>query len=79
MHVDTNSHKLKVDQKIFAWAWAEMGVASLVTGLELMEQTDFLHGGANSGKQKVIPMIFWVGLVKNGSGHLVHKTLKSAE
>ena len=33
LHVDTNSHKLKVDQKIWEWAWSEMGVASLVTGL----------------------------------------------
>ena len=33
LHVDTNLHKLKVDQKIFGWAWPEMGVASLVTGL----------------------------------------------
>ena len=30
---DTNSHKLKVDQKFLEWAWLEMGVASLVTGL----------------------------------------------
>ena len=33
LHVDTNSHKSKVDQKILGWAWSEMGVASLVTGL----------------------------------------------
>ena len=33
LHVDTNSHKLKVDQKNLGWAWSEMGVASLVTGL----------------------------------------------
>ena len=33
LHVDTNSHKLKVDQKMFGWAWSEMGAASLVTGL----------------------------------------------
>ena len=33
LHVDTNSHKLIVDQKNFGWAWSEMGVASLVTGL----------------------------------------------
>ena len=33
LHVDTNSHKLKVDQKIWGWAWSEIGVASLVTGL----------------------------------------------
>ena len=29
LHVDTNSHKVKVDQKIWGWAWSEMGVASL--------------------------------------------------
>ena len=33
LRVDTNLHKLKVDQKIFGWALPEMGVASLVTGL----------------------------------------------
>ena len=33
LHVDTNSHELKVDQKLFIWAWPEMGVASLVIGL----------------------------------------------
>ena len=32
-HVDTNSHKIKVDLKSFEWEWSEMGVASLVTGL----------------------------------------------
>ena len=32
-HVDTNSLKLKVDQKLFGWVWSKMGVASLVTGL----------------------------------------------
>ena len=45
-----------------------------------MELTDFLHAGANSGKLKVISMIFgWVNIVKIGHGHLVRKTLKSAE
>ena len=33
LHVDTNLHKLKVDQKLFGWAWSKMGVVSLVTGL----------------------------------------------
>ena len=33
LHVDTNSHKLKVHQNIFGWAWSEMSVSSLVTGL----------------------------------------------
>ena len=32
-NVDTNSHKLKVGQKNFGWAWSEMGMASLVMGL----------------------------------------------
>ena len=30
LHVDTNSHKLKVDQKFLGWTWSEMGVTSLV-------------------------------------------------
>ena len=33
LHVDANLLKLKVDQSILGWAWAEMGVASLITGL----------------------------------------------
>ena len=30
---DTDSQKLKVDQKFFAWAWLKMGVASVVIEL----------------------------------------------
>ena len=33
LHVDTNSHKVKVFQKMFGWVWSEMGVSSLVMGL----------------------------------------------
>ena len=33
LHVDANSHKLKVDQKIFGWALSEMGVTTLVTSV----------------------------------------------
>ena len=33
LHVDTNSQKLKVDQRFFGWAWSKMGVANLVSGL----------------------------------------------
>ena len=33
LHVDTNLHKLKVDQKMFVQAWPKVGVASLVAGL----------------------------------------------
>ena len=35
LHVDTNSQKLKVDQKFFDWAWSKMGKFSLVFGLNL--------------------------------------------
>ena len=30
LHVDTNLHKLKVDQQILRWAWSKMGVTILV-------------------------------------------------
>ena len=33
LYVDTNSHKLKVDQNIFGWAWSKMGIASLAATL----------------------------------------------
>ena len=67
MHVDRNSHKLKVKEKRFGWALSKMGVASLVT------EFDFLHGGAHAGKLKVILMIFIrVGVVKNGHDHLIY-------
>ena len=35
-----------------------------------------MHAGTNSGKLKVND--FWVVVVKNGHGLLVHETLKSA-
>ena len=34
-HVDTNSHKLRVSQRIFGQTQSKMGVASLVMGLQL--------------------------------------------
>ena len=34
LQVNTNSHKLKVDQKMFGWEWSEIGVASVVMVLE---------------------------------------------
>ena len=33
LHIDTDSWKLKIDQKILGWAWAKMGVATLVSEL----------------------------------------------
>ena len=40
--------------------------------------TDFLHAGRNSKKTKSWFNDFWVGVVKNGQGMLVHETIKSA-
>ena len=33
LHVDTNSNKSKVDQKVFGYAWSKIGALSLVVGL----------------------------------------------
>ena len=33
LHVDTDSWKLKVDQKVLWWAWSKMCLTTLVTGL----------------------------------------------
>ena len=60
-----------------------MYATSLVIGLwnwlylknRQMEWTGFLHAGANSGKLKVISMIFGSGMVKNCWDHLVQETL----
>ena len=30
---DTDSWKLKVDQKVLRWVWSEMGVTTLVSGI----------------------------------------------
>ena len=35
MHDNTNLQKLKVDRKYFTWAWSNMGVAKLVSGLKV--------------------------------------------
>ena len=42
-----------------------------------MKETDFLHVGTNQGKLKVDLMTFWLSMVKNDHGSLVHETLKS--
>ena len=40
LHLDTNSHKLNVDQKIFGWVYSKVGVGSLVTGLLTVSQEE---------------------------------------
>ena len=33
LHVDTNLQKLKINWKVFGWAWSEMGAGNLVSKL----------------------------------------------
>ena len=35
LHVYTNSQNLKFDQIFFGWAWSKMGLANLISGLDL--------------------------------------------
>ena len=87
MHVDTNSHQLKVDQMFFALAGSKIGVASLVTGLKnwLISQ-EWINNKMNwffacrckFRKSWSYFADFWLGMVKNGHGYLVHETLKLA-
>ena len=39
LHVDTDSQKLKADQKFIGWTWLKMGVASLVSGHKTVKLT----------------------------------------
>ena len=86
LYVDTDSHKLKADQKLFGWAWSKKVwpvwlcncKIDLYLKNELMEWSNFLHAGTISGKLKVNSVIFGWAWLKNGHGLLVHETLKSA-
>ena len=62
------------------WAvWSQDSKIGCISKMNQLNELIFLHGGANSGRQKVISIIFWVGVNKNRHDHLVHETLKSAE
>ena len=84
MHVDTNSHKLKVDQKIFGFAWPEMCLASPGHGtLKLAVSQEWIDGmnwffawWCKFRKAKSYFNGFWVGLVKNGCSQSGHGTGK---
>ena len=87
LHVDTNSHKLKVDQKKFWIGVARNGsgqsghrTLKLAVSQERMDGMNwFFAWWCKFKKAKSYFNDFWVGLLKNGHGHLVHETLKSAE
>ena len=38
LHVDTNSQKLKVDQKMLGCAWSKMAVANLVSKIDCISR-----------------------------------------
>ena len=83
LHVDTNSQKLKVDCKSFVWAWSKMGVANLVSGLNLnisREWTDginwFFACWHKFTQIKKWLKIFWVGMVEHGCKKFGDETLK---
>ena len=81
LHVDIDSQKLNVNRKCFSWAWSKMGVASLVCGLNLNISQEWTDGRNwfsvfcyKFRKSKSWFNDFWVGVVKNGHGLLVHET-----
>ena len=86
LYVNTNSQKLKVDPKFFDRALSKIGVANLVSRCsnwlyfknEQMQLTEFLHAGPNIRKDKIWFNCFWLSVVKNCYGLLIHETLKSA-
>ena len=65
MHADTDSQKLKVDQKFVGWTWPRKGVASLswnskidcISKLNRWNKLIFFHAVTNSGKLKVDSII----------------------
>ena len=81
LDVDTNSHKLKVDQIIFGWAWPVSPRDSKMGCIARMNWWNELIFACWCEFRKARSYFndFWVCLVKNGCGHLVYETLKSAE
>ena len=82
LHAGRNSCTLKGDQKFIGLAWSRI-VWSLDSKIDFISK---LNKGINwffacwykFRKAKNWFNHFWVGLLKNGSGLLVHETLKSA-
>ena len=79
MHVDTDSQKLKADQKNFGWAWSKMGHETLkltesqklTVGINFFFACWYKFRKAESWFND-----FCVGGVKNVHGLLAHDTLK---
>ena len=86
MHVDTSSHKLKVDQKFVGWIWSKNGCGQsghrtlkLTVPQELTDGMNWYFAyWCKVKKVKSYFNDFWVGMVKNGCSDLDHEALKSA-
>ena len=83
--LNTDKNSLKLEQNIFGWTWSKMVLASLVIG-----KTDYILGmnrwnelvlvcSCKFRKANCWSNYFWVGMVRNGHGHLVHKTKISSK
>ena len=85
LHAGTNSCKLKDDWKFLGRAWSNLGVASLVRGLQnwLSEEwtdgiTDFLHVDPDSQKLEADQTFFGWEWKKKRCGKSGHGTIKLA-
>ena len=85
LHVDTDSQKLKADQKIFGWAWSRNGCEQSGHGILKLnvsqKWTDrinwFFACWYKFRKAESWFNNSWVGMVKNNHDLLVHETRKS--
>ena len=80
MHVDTSSHKLKVDQDIFGWTWLGQDQSGHVTlklsvFQEWRDRTSWYFACCYKFRKA---KGYFNNFFKNGHGYLVHETLKSA-
>ena len=85
LHVDTNSHELKVDQNFLGghghkWAWPVWSWDSEISCISRITRWNELIFCMLVQIQESLSYFndFLVGMVRDGRGHLVHETLKSA-
>ena len=73
LHVDTNLHRLE------KWMWSAWSqTQKLIVSQNFIEgMSQFFVYCCKLRKAKSYFSSFWVGMVKNGHGNLIHETLKS--
>ena len=80
LNIDTNLHRLKVNQNIFALGMAKNGCGQFGHGTLKLTVSQEWNDGMNwffacrctSSIPKSYFNAFWVGMVRNGHGHLIH-------